>query len=67
MADYTFNPEPKEQAPKKSATGDEEGGARIWNVFKPTIVLDEMSLPQKSPGENKTQKIEDNINRYIYE
>lgn len=59
MADYTFNPAPKENAPTKSPNSSQEGAARIWNVFESTIVLDELSVPQENQGEGSNQKVED--------
>jgi hypothetical protein len=59
MADYKLNPPAKENVPTKSPDGSQQGGARIWNVFKSTIVLDELSVPEAPQGERKTQRIED--------
>lgn len=59
MANYTFKPPQRDQAPTKTADGEQGGGARIWNVFKSAIVLDELSLPETHPGKGNTQKIED--------
>jgi hypothetical protein len=61
MAEYTFNPKPRERAPAKSSDGSQQGGARIWNVFEPTIVLDELSFPQTSNVQGAHQKTEDLI------
>ncbi len=58
MADYTFNPQNGSNTPgqaKQNDAGKEK--YRIYNVFKPTIVLDEMSLKETNP-EGKGQKIE---------
>ena len=57
--EYKFDPPPKTDAPEQSPTGSEEGNARIWNVFEPTIVLDEISLPESQGEGRKTQRIED--------
>ena len=60
MADYKFSSPVKEEAPAQSPTGSEKEAARIWNVFTPTIILDELSLPQAPKGEErKTERIED--------
>ena len=60
MADYTYNPPPKSNAPAQSPSGDEKGAARIWKVFDPTIVLDEMSVPDDhKENKRKTQRIQD--------
>lgn len=59
MADYTFNPSGSSNAPKQSNSNDlGKEKYRIYNVFKPTIILDEMSLQETNPG-GKAQKIED--------
>ncbi len=59
MADYTFNPIGDSEPPKQASRNDAgREKYRIYNVFKPTIVLDEMSLPETNQG-GKTQKIED--------
>ena len=58
MADYTFNPQPRERAPQSAPEGTGGKPARIFNVFEPTIVLDEMSLPESPQGEEKRQRIE---------
>ena len=60
MANYTFKPHQKDKAPIKFISGD-KGRARIWNVFKPSIILDELSLPETHSGKGNTQKIEDLI------
>lgn len=61
MADYTFNPIGSSVAPKQSNNSDPgKEKHRIYNVFKPSIVLDEMSLQETNP-EGKTQKIEDKV------
>jgi hypothetical protein len=56
MADYTFNPKAASSAP---SSPEAKNGARIWNVFASTIVLDELSLPESPKGESQTQRIED--------
>ena len=56
MADYTFNPTGSSTAPKQANNNDTgKEKYRIYNVFKPTIVLDEMSL-QETNAEGKAQK-----------
>lgn len=60
MADYTFNPTTASGATIPTQANSNDSGRekyRIYNVFKPTIVLDEMSLPETNP-DGKTQKIE---------
>lgn len=62
MAEYTFNPRPKENAPTSTGDGTERKSARIWNVFKPSIILDELSLPQTPntvEGSDRKNRIED--------
>jgi len=61
MADYKYNAPNKTDAPNKSPGGNQEGGARIWNVFESTIVLDELSLPESPQGETRKQRIEDYV------
>lgn len=58
MADYTFNPKAKSEAPPP-VSPETKDGKRIWNVFGTTIVLDELSVQQTKGEESKTQKIED--------
>jgi len=59
MADYTFNPTGSSIAPKQANNNDAgKEKYRIYNIFKSTIVLDEMSLKATNP-EGKAQKIED--------
>jgi hypothetical protein len=57
MANYTFNPTERSEAPKSGTTGGKVK-YRIYNVFKSTIVLDELSLSSDN-GEGKTQRVED--------
>jgi len=58
MADYTFNPIGNPNAPGQANRNDAgKEKYRIYNVFKPSIVLDEMSLQETNP-EGKNQKIE---------
>lgn len=57
MADYKYNP-PAKDNPSPNPGGSENGGARIWNVFQSTIVLDELSLPEAPQSTEKGQKVE---------
>jgi hypothetical protein len=60
MADYKFNSPNRVDAPSQSPTGSDKGAARIWNVFKNSIVLDELSVPSESKeNKRKTQRIQD--------
>lgn len=57
--EYKFTPPENTQPPKKETPkSDGYSKGRIYNVFKPTIVLDELSLRSYNPN-GKTQKIED--------
>ena len=61
---YQFNP-PDRNTPSTSARGDEKGTKyRIYQVFKPTVVLDEMSLPQ-TRDDTPTQKVEDYVSMQL--
>jgi hypothetical protein len=61
MADYTFNPVGSSSTPRQASNNDAgKEKYRIYNVFKPTIVLDELSLKETNP-EGKTQKIESKV------
>lgn len=57
MADYTFNPQTQSQNPPPESP-ETKDGKRIWNVFKSTIVLDELSVQQTKGAESQTQKVE---------
>jgi hypothetical protein len=60
MADYTFNPVERNEAPKTTETRSSREKYRIRNVFESTIVLDELSLRQTNPN-GKGQKVENYV------
>ena len=73
MATYQYQPYPTGNPPASSANTTGGTKYRIYNVFKPSIVLDELSLNQ-ADTENTTQRVEDyaslqypliKINNYI--
>ncbi len=60
MATYNYNPFPTGEPPTHPKSNTEEGVKyRIYNIFKPTIVLDELSLRTHESQETDTRKIED--------
>lgn len=74
---YSTNPSQRTEIDLQESgkTSRENRASRIWNVFKPTIVLDEMSILQGSGDPDANAKTEDftsmaypfiKINEYIF-
>jgi len=54
---YTYNPPNKESLAANPTISQKEIKYRIYNIFKPTIILDELSLPKGD--QRNTKKLED--------
>ena len=62
MAQYIYESPNRESLAANPSTSQKGTKYRIYNIFKPTIVLDELSLPMSGYGENK--KVEDKVKPY---
>ena len=57
MATYTYEAPNRESLAANPTTSQKDVKYRIYNIFKPTVVLDELSLPVSEVGDSK--KVED--------
>lgn len=53
MATYIYSPPSKESLSANPTQSQKGVKYRIYNIFKPTIVLDELSLPKSTQGDSK--------------
>lgn len=55
MATYVYNPPSRESLAANPSTTQKGVKYRIYNIFKPTIVLDELSLPKGAERDDKKE------------